>query len=148
MRKSWFSEEHQMVGALKEPVQNALIGNFIGKFRDECLNQNWLVSLTEPRKIMEAWRVDYNTVRPHGISDAEKVRSERREPNGRRHAFAPFRKKSIVAGFVHLFRHACRVPFCTTTLPLHTAGREPHAGASTGNASTEAPRVVRGRFSR
>src|SRR5258708_37341730 len=33
------------------------------------------------------------------------------------HSFAPFRKNNIVAGFVPLFRHAWRVPFCTTTSP-------------------------------
>ena len=32
-------------------------------------------------------------------------------------ALAPFRKNSIVTGFVPLFRHAWRVPFCTTTSP-------------------------------
>src|ERR1700689_94148 len=30
---------------------------------------------------------------------------------------APFRKKSMVTGFIPLFRHAWRVPFCTTTSP-------------------------------
>ncbi len=47
------------------PVQNAFIESFNGKFRDECLNQNWFVSLAKARQIIEAWRVDYNTVRPH-----------------------------------------------------------------------------------
>jgi putative transposase len=48
-----------------KPVQNAFIESFNGKFRDECLNENWFVSLDEARRIIEAWRVDYNTVRPH-----------------------------------------------------------------------------------
>jgi len=48
-----------------KPVQNAFIESFNGKFRDECLNQNWFASLDEARRIIEAWRVDYNTVRPH-----------------------------------------------------------------------------------
>jgi putative transposase len=48
-----------------KPVQNAFIESFNGKFRDECLNQNWFVSLHHARRIIEAWRVDYNTVRPH-----------------------------------------------------------------------------------
>ena len=48
-----------------KPVQNAFIESFNGKFRDECLNQNWFVSLGEARRIIEAWRVDYNTARPH-----------------------------------------------------------------------------------
>lgn len=48
-----------------KPVQNAFIESFNGKFRDECLNQNWFVSPAEARQIIEAWRVDYNTARPH-----------------------------------------------------------------------------------
>src|SRR5260370_15791299 len=48
-----------------QPTQNGFIESFNGKFRDECLNQNWFVSLNDARRIIEAWRVDYNTVRPH-----------------------------------------------------------------------------------
>ena len=48
-----------------KPTQNALIESFNGKFRDECLNQNWFVDLRHAREVIEAWRVDYNTVRPH-----------------------------------------------------------------------------------
>ena len=48
-----------------KPTQNGFIESFNGKFRDECLNQNWFVDLADARRIIEAWRVDYNTVRPH-----------------------------------------------------------------------------------
>lgn len=48
-----------------KPVQNAFIESFNGKFRDECLNQNWHTSLGDARRIIEAWRMDYNSVRPH-----------------------------------------------------------------------------------
>ncbi len=48
-----------------KPTQNGFIESFNGKFRDECLNQNWFVDLDDARRIIEAWRVDYNTVRPH-----------------------------------------------------------------------------------
>ena len=48
-----------------KPVQNAFIESFNGKFRDECLNQSWYTSLEDARQIIEAWRMDYNTVRPH-----------------------------------------------------------------------------------
>ena len=48
-----------------KPTQNAFIESFNGKFRDECLNQNWFVDLRDARGVIEAWRVDYNTVRPH-----------------------------------------------------------------------------------
>jgi putative transposase len=48
-----------------KPVQNAFIESFNGKFRDECLNQSWHTSLEDARQSIEAWREDYNTVRPH-----------------------------------------------------------------------------------
>ena len=48
-----------------KPTQNAYIESFNGKFRDECLNQNWFVDLADARQIIEVWRVDYNTMRPH-----------------------------------------------------------------------------------
>jgi len=48
-----------------KPVQNAFIESFNGKFRDECLNQSWHTSLEDARRSIEAWRTDYNTVRPH-----------------------------------------------------------------------------------
>jgi putative transposase len=46
-------------------MQNAFVEGFNGKFGDRCLNQNWFVSLADARGIIEAWRMDYNTVRPH-----------------------------------------------------------------------------------
>lgn len=48
-----------------KPIQNAFIESFNGKFRDECLNEHWFVSLQDAREKVEAWRRDYNEVRPH-----------------------------------------------------------------------------------
>ena len=48
-----------------KPIENCFVERFNGKFRDECLNQHWLVSLSEARRVIEAWRLDYNRVRPH-----------------------------------------------------------------------------------
>jgi len=48
-----------------KPTQNAFVESFNGKFRDECLNEHEFSSLDEARKIIEAWRLDYNTTRPH-----------------------------------------------------------------------------------
>ena len=48
-----------------KPIQNAFIESFNGRFRDECLNENWFLDLDDARCIIEAWRVDYNTNRPH-----------------------------------------------------------------------------------
>jgi len=46
-------------------VQNAFIESFNSKLRDECLNEYVFSSLGEARAIIEAWRHDYNHLRPH-----------------------------------------------------------------------------------
>ncbi len=48
-----------------KPVQNAFVESFNGKFRDECLNTNWFVSLADAGERIEIWRQDYNGRRPH-----------------------------------------------------------------------------------
>jgi putative transposase len=48
-----------------KPVQNAFVESFNGRLRDECLNEHVFRSLSQARAIVEAWRIDYNTVRPH-----------------------------------------------------------------------------------
>lgn len=44
----------------------ALIESFKGKFRVECLNQNWFLLLVDARDRIESWRMDYNHYRPRG----------------------------------------------------------------------------------
>lgn len=48
-----------------KPQENAFIESFNGKLRDECLNENWFVSLEDVRRTIEEWRIDYNENRPH-----------------------------------------------------------------------------------
>jgi putative transposase len=48
-----------------KPMQNGSIESFNGRFREECLDQSWFTSLAEARRVIEAWRVDYNMHRPH-----------------------------------------------------------------------------------
>jgi putative transposase len=48
-----------------KPTQNAFVESFIGRFRDECLNEEVFISLAEARAVIERWRRDYNQVRPH-----------------------------------------------------------------------------------
>jgi putative transposase len=50
---------------LGTPTDNAYIESFNGRLREECLNQHWFGSLEEAREILEKWRIDYNTERPH-----------------------------------------------------------------------------------
>ncbi|WP_456771799.1 IS3 family transposase [Bradyrhizobium sp. USDA 4369] len=48
-----------------KPTDNSFIESFNGKFRNECLNTHWFLSLDDARQKMEDWRRDYNEVRPH-----------------------------------------------------------------------------------
>jgi len=48
-----------------KPTQNGHIESFNGRFRAECLDQEWFGSLAQAREIIEAWRISYNTQRPH-----------------------------------------------------------------------------------
>ena len=48
-----------------KPQQNAFVESFIGRLRDECLNETLFASLPQARAVLDAWRADYNGVRPH-----------------------------------------------------------------------------------
>jgi putative transposase len=48
-----------------KPVDNCFVESFHDKFRDECLSVHWFLTLAEARALIESWRQDYNTVRPH-----------------------------------------------------------------------------------
>jgi putative transposase len=48
-----------------KPWQNGVNESFNGKFRDECLNEHWFLSLAHARSVIEDWRIEYNTERPH-----------------------------------------------------------------------------------
>lgn len=52
-----------------KPQQNGFVESFNGWFRDECLNEHLFSSLIAARRIIEAWRVDYNTERPYTSLD-------------------------------------------------------------------------------
>jgi putative transposase len=45
--------------------QNAFVESFIGRLRDECLNETAFSSLGEVRGLLAQWRDDYNRIRPH-----------------------------------------------------------------------------------
>ena len=61
-----------------KPNENAYIESFNGKFRDECLNEHWFISLAHARRIIEAWRIEYNTERPHSSLGTGHQRVRRR----------------------------------------------------------------------
>src|SRR5947209_18783365 len=78
MRRSRYSEEPHAPSSIGrksrvewhyiapgKPRQNGFIESFNGRLRDECLNEHLFANLAQARTIIEAWRIDYNTRRPH-----------------------------------------------------------------------------------
>ncbi len=61
-----------------KPTGNAFIESFSARFRLECLNEHWFLTLDDAREKIEAWRRDYNEHRPHSslgnVPPAEFVR--------------------------------------------------------------------------
>ena len=47
------------------PMQNAYVESFNSKMREECLRVSWFQNLFQARRIIAAWRRDYNERRPH-----------------------------------------------------------------------------------
>lgn len=48
-----------------KPTDNAFIESFNGRFRQECLNQHWFLSLEDAKLKIASWKEDYNKKRPH-----------------------------------------------------------------------------------
>ncbi len=57
------------------PWENPFIESFNGRYRDELLNVEEFGSLLEAQVVVEVWRMEYNTYRPHsslrGLAPAE-----------------------------------------------------------------------------
>jgi putative transposase len=51
------------------PWENPYIESFNGRVRDELLNLEEFTSLTVAQVVVEAWRIEYNTYRPHSALD-------------------------------------------------------------------------------
>ena len=66
------------------PTDNAVMDAFNARFRQECLNEHWFLSVADAQERVDAWRKDYNgettgsSVRPHSslesMTPAEFVR--------------------------------------------------------------------------
>jgi len=57
------------------PWENPYIESFNGKLRDECLNMCVFKNVEEAQDVVECWRVEYNSQRPHsalGYTTSEK----------------------------------------------------------------------------
>ena len=62
---AYFNKEKLDFSRPGKPTDNAFIESFNGKFRQECLNQHWFLSLSEATAEIDSWRKDYNGFRPH-----------------------------------------------------------------------------------
>ena len=63
----WLRENHIKTIYIEpgSPWQNGFVESFHGRFRDECLNQEQLWTLTEARVVIGDFRCKYNQQRPH-----------------------------------------------------------------------------------
>ena len=68
-----------------KPMQNGLVESFIGRLRDECLNEHMFTSYRHTRGIIQDWRIDYNARRPHtslqGLTPLEFATRSREDHN-------------------------------------------------------------------
>jgi putative transposase len=71
-----------------KPQQNGFAESFIGRLRDECLNEHLFGSLNEARRLINEWRIDYNASRPHtslgGLTPTEFANRSRMDQNPNR----------------------------------------------------------------
>jgi len=65
--QNWLEQHHIGPAFIPpgQPWKNGFVESFHDKFRDECLSREWFQSLLEAKAVIEAWRVKYNTQRPH-----------------------------------------------------------------------------------
>jgi putative transposase len=71
-----------------KPWQNGTDESFNGRFREECLDQEWFRTREEARVLIETWRVHYNDVRPHSSlgyltpNEFKRIYTEQKQQNG------------------------------------------------------------------
>ena len=83
------------------PVESCFIESFNGKFRDECLNENWFTSIEDAQRRVEHWRRDYNHVRPHSsLGGGPPLRCRRfRRRNGMESTTWPWPQEAPMGGW-------------------------------------------------
>ncbi|TPQ49425.1 hypothetical protein C2U72_18605 [Prosthecomicrobium hirschii] len=64
-RSSRWGEDDAYLHCAWQADQNAFVKSLNGRFRDECLNEHLFQGFAATRRIIEAWRLDYNDDRPH-----------------------------------------------------------------------------------
>jgi len=63
----WALMKHSEIATIEpgKPWQNGSVESFNGTFRAECLDREWFAHLREAKIVIEQWRWEYNTQRPH-----------------------------------------------------------------------------------
>lgn len=66
--QTWLKDQHVNVHYIDpgSPWQNGHCESFNGVFRDGCLDRWAFYSVAEARRVVDQWREEYNTIRPHG----------------------------------------------------------------------------------
>ena len=67
MRRKWLGELGVKTLFIEpgSPRENGYVESFNGKMRDELLNREIFYTLKEAQVLIEGWRKEYNTIRPH-----------------------------------------------------------------------------------
>lgn len=65
--KIWALMNHSEIVTIEpgKPWQNGSSESFNGTLRAECLDREWFANLREAKIVIEQWRWEYNTQRPH-----------------------------------------------------------------------------------
>ncbi len=63
----WAYDQHVTLDFSRpgKPTDNPSMESFNGRFRDECLNGHWFLSLTDAQEKIEHGRPEYNSFWPH-----------------------------------------------------------------------------------
>jgi len=87
------------------PWENGYCESFNGKLRDECLNREIFTSLLEAQVVIEQWRREYNTIRPHSALGYRPPAPEAIMPSSPPVATLPGdwteKEKTLTLGVVH-----------------------------------------------
>jgi len=67
------------------PWENGYNESFNGKLRDEVLNGEVFYTIKEAQVVIEQWRQEYNTIRPHSSLNYRPPAPETMQPNGFKH---------------------------------------------------------------
>jgi putative transposase len=81
-----------------KPQDNAIIEAFNSRFRQECLNEHWFLSVADAQQRVDAWREHYNTERPHSALGNIAPEAFARQASAPGWCFYPPRQELVAEG--------------------------------------------------